>query len=186
MRVMRKQFNLVWSTSSLLILPAFFFPLCFVIFKSSLFLNSSRFCSTSLHLCWLFAYICTVLGFIVFPIIAVGFFPNFMTVVSIIMSGDVLFQIPCLWPKTCSPFKSLDRRPIPCIVLKQRNMGAFFLSDVLSKFYLIKFLLKTIFNGDENECFMCLTKIWVTKPYKKVNIIYLASAECKSLRHLKL
>ena len=45
-------------------------------------------------------------------------------------------------------------------------------------FCLTKFLLNTIYNGNETECFICLTEISTTKPYKKVNITYLASAAC--------
>ena len=40
--------------------------------------------------------------------------------------------------------------------------------------------LNTIYNCDENECFACLTELWTTKPCKKVNKIYLATAACNS------
>ena len=43
-------------------------------------------------------------------------------------------------------------------------------------------ILWTLYDVDENECFVCLMKIWTKKPYKKVNIIYWASAAYKSLQ----
>ena len=49
-----------------------FSSLCFVRLSSSLLRNLSKFFSTSLHLCWNFAHVRMVLGFVAFPIIPVG------------------------------------------------------------------------------------------------------------------
>ena len=89
MHGMRKSFNLVRWTWSFLIL-AMFSSLCFVMFGSSLFLNSSTFCITSLHLCRLFAHISMVLAFPVFIIFPAGPLPNYICVVSIIVSDHVI------------------------------------------------------------------------------------------------
>ena len=90
MHVLKKFVNLVQSAWSFLIFLVF--SLCFFMFGSSLQHNSSKLCRTSLRLCWLFAHICMVLRFAVFPIIPVGPFPNFINVVSIIMSNHIPFQ----------------------------------------------------------------------------------------------
>ena len=42
--------------------------------------------------------------------------------------------------------------------------------------------MNTVCTGHENECFIYLKEMRTTKPYKKVNIIYLASVAFKPLQ----
>ena len=72
--------------------------------------------------------------------------------------------------------------------IKLWKVAGFLVYDLVSylTFRLIKFLLNTIYNSNENKWFKCLKEVQTAKPYKKGILVYLTSAVCKWLLVLSI